>query len=249
MDQLSGGGPLQPAVQTGEGAGATLGLGYLNLKPDPLNQARVATPRGGLFAKVLYSGYFDAAYIYRKRPDYAGSDFFSGKSIEAASGVPPLPLAVLSQRADTKRAHDRLMSALRYVHLAPIDVARAQVGYDCWIYALTHDANDDANSCGAAMTTHLAMVGAAAAEDAAIRASEAKVAERARWNLLQPIWFTVLFATDSSTLNREAAIVVNKAIERLSGLEEANIVLYGSADQIGSKKYKGLTQITSSNTI
>ena len=234
---------LQPTVQTGEGVGLAAGLGYLNLKPDPLNQARLATPRGEFFPKVLYAGYFNLAYKYRQRPNYAGSDYFSEKAIAAASGAPPAPDAAQAegltqaQRAEAKKARGRLMSALRHISLVSIDAARAQVSYDCWLYALAHEAGDDASNCDVAMRTSLAKVEAAVAEVARLRRSETKIAERARQKMLQMSWFMVLFATDSTELDRQAALTVGDALARIERLEEADIYLLGNTDRLGTKQY------------
>ena len=77
---------LQPAVETSEGAGVAAGIGYLPVEPDPLNRARIVTPYGSLFSKVLYAGYFDRAFKYRHQPNYEASDYFSARAIAAASG-------------------------------------------------------------------------------------------------------------------------------------------------------------------
>lgn len=82
---------LQPSVETSQGIGVAIGVGYLNIGPDPLNQARMVTPQPNLMAQVMYAGYFDRAFghYHQPVPDYAGSDYFADRATAAASGPPP----------------------------------------------------------------------------------------------------------------------------------------------------------------
>lgn len=235
---------LQPAVETSEGAGVAAGLGYLNLKPDPLNQARLVTPHGSIFAKVLYSGYFDRAYKFRQQPDYAASDYLSAKAIQAASGQPSIPddsrkweLPDSEQRlADTNRA--RLQAALNHADLAPIDTALAQVNYDCALYALGHgDKGDNGVACREAFASHMIKAETAIVEALAKQLIEAEIRATAINNLKQASFYMVLFPTDRADLDRYAAIAISDVLERLGQLEEAEIFLSGNTDRTGSKQY------------
>ena len=235
---------LQPAVETSTGAGVAAGIGYLDLKPDPLNRARLVTPHGSIFAKVLYSGYFDRAYKFRQQPDYPASDYLSDKSVQAASGQPMAPddsrkwaLPDGEQRsADRDRA--RLQAALNHADLAPLDTALAQVNYDCALYALGHgNKSENAAACRKAYQLHLAKAEAAIAEVLAKELIEAEIRATAISNLEKASFYMALFPTDRADLDRHAAIVISDVLKRLGQLEEAKIFLSGNTDRTGSKKY------------
>ena len=232
---------LQPAVETSQGAGVAAGLGYLELKPDPLNEARLVTPRGTIFTTALYSGYFDRAYRFREMPDYAASDYLSAKAIESASGQAPLPedsrkwklSSDDQQRADANR--ERLMDALRNAKLAPFETSLAQVNYDCALYSAGH--GKDAGICGEAFDKLMAKAEASIADVLERHAIKAEILAMAIENLEQDSFFMVLFPTDRSDLDKHAAIAMSDVLERLGQLEEAKIYLSGNTDRTGTKQY------------
>lgn len=232
---------LQPAVETSEGAGVAAGLGYLELKPDPLNQARLVTPRGTIFTTALYSGYFDRAYKFRQQPDYAASDYLSAKAIQAASGQAPLPddsskwklSSSDQQRADADRV--RLMAALKNAKLAPFETSLAQVNYDCALYSLGHGQDDSV--CRNAFASLIEKAEASITDVLARQAVKAAITEMAIENLERSSFFMVLFPTDSADLDRHAAIAMSDVLERLGQLEEAKIFLSGNTDRTGAKQY------------
>ena len=142
---------LQPAVETSTGSvGASAGLGFLDIEPDTLNQARIVTPHGTLFTQTMYSGYFSHAFehYHFTEPNYAGSDYYSRRAIAAASGQAPIPAVAKSSEAAAAR--QRLVNALTRYSLAEVDAARAQVAYDCWVYGMAHNHASEAGMCKAA---------------------------------------------------------------------------------------------------
>jgi outer membrane protein OmpA-like peptidoglycan-associated protein len=223
---------LQPAVETGTGVGVAAGLSYLNLKPDPLNKARLVTPRGELFALALYSGYFDAAYKYYHQTDYKASDYFSEKALAAASGAAPppdaatkwkLPYAQLRQAGAARR---RLVSAIEDPAGKVTDAAKAQVSFDCWLReAARGGSSESLNRCHNALYAHLRIVETAAAQ---------KLTKNI---LMQPTWFRAMFDTDSATLDKFGVGVIDEARKRVAQLASGRVYVMGNTDRSGSTKY------------
>jgi outer membrane protein OmpA-like peptidoglycan-associated protein len=232
---------LQPAVETSEGVGVAAGLGYLDLKSDPLNEARLVTPHGSIFSTALYSGYFDRAYKFRQQPNYDASDYFSAKAIQAAGGQPSLPddsrkwklPANEQQLADADLV--RLQAVLEYANIAPIQTSLAQVNYDCALYALGH--GHDGHDCREAFASRIEKAEVLIADFLARLAIEAEIAAMAIENLEQDSFFMVLFPTDRADFDRHGAVAMSFVMQRLGQLEEAKIFLSGNTDRSGAKQY------------
>jgi outer membrane protein OmpA-like peptidoglycan-associated protein len=223
---------LKPAVETSKGVGVAAGLSYLNLNPDPLNKARLITPHGSLFALALYTEYFDRAFKYYHRSVYAGSDYFSERAIAASGDIPPAPEETTkwqlsdAQRAEADAMRARLTAALKKTERARVHAAKAQVNFDCWLFAMGHAGEgENAVACRKALDTHLVKVETAIVEE---------VTEK---TLMQPSWHTVLFATDKSDLDKYARQVVDGVLKRLDQVTDARVYVMGNTDMTGSSKY------------
>ena len=223
---------LQPAVSTSEGVGVAAGLSYLTLEPDVLNKARTATPLSSLFSQALYASYFDTAFGYYQQSNYAASDYFSRRAIAATVDSSLHPEATTKwDLADSNREiADGLLGRLNKALADPtgkfVDAARAQAGFDCWLYALGNKLpGDHASKCRAALVAHLNAVETAVAE---------RVSEK---TLMQPTWFRALFATDSARLDASARNTVENVLHRLAQLAEAKVYVMGNTDQVGTAKY------------
>jgi outer membrane protein OmpA-like peptidoglycan-associated protein len=223
---------LQPAVSASKGVGVAAGLSYLTLDPDPLNEARTVTPLGTLFGQALYASYFDVAYDYYHQSNYAASDYFSRRAIAAAvdPSIPP----EATTKWDIIAADKKIVDALRHrVNVALenptgkiLDAAKAQVNFDCWIYALGNKvAGKNAGKCHAALLSNLNNVETAVAE---------RVSEK---TLMQPSWFRALFATDSAKLHAASRNTIDNVLHRLAQLENAKVYVMGNTDQVGTAKY------------
>ncbi len=223
---------LQPAVEGSTGVGVAAGLSFLTLEPDPLNKARLVTPRGELFVLALYSNYFDAAYKYYHQSDYEGSDYFSGKSISASSGTAPAPDAVSkwklsgAQEIEASAVRKRVVAAVEDPTGKVIDAAKAQVSFDCWLReAAGGGSNENLSSCRDALNAHLRVVETAVAE---------KVTENI---LMQPTWYRTMFDTDSAALDKFGIRVIDEVQKRVGQLYSARVYVMGNTDRTGSTKY------------
>lgn len=225
---------LQPAIETSTGAaGVSAGIGFLDIEPDPLNQARIVTPRGGISEQTLYAGYFNLAFerYHVDPPDYAGSDYFSKRAIAAAAGGGPAPEATSTweldagQRQAAEAARQRLLAALGRDAGLTMDAATAQVAYDCWLFATAHGLEDKKADCQGRF-------------EASVNAIETAVAEEDLGALvMRPVWQRVLFDTDVFELDGNENAALNAIKERLRFLSNATIHVMGNADQPGTREY------------
>ncbi len=248
---------LQPAGETSTGVGVAAGLSYLNLDPDPLNLARMAVPAGGTFALALYAGYFELALGYYRQAAYEGSDHFSGRAIAATAKNPPHPQALTkwklpaAQRGAARMARDEVLAALVIARdiggVAPVHAAGAQIGFDCWLYAVSHAGQGgQAAACKSAMDGRIAAVATALAAWE-IRQAEllALAAEAERMELLVAVeeilmaesWFTLFFATDRSDLDTPSSLAVNDIIQRSIQVTGARVYIVGNTDRAGANAY------------
>jgi OOP family OmpA-OmpF porin len=222
---------LKPAVETSQGVGAAAGLSYLNLKPDPLNQARLITPRGRTFSQALYSAYFQRALNGYRAADYHASDHFSDRATMAAVGKPPRP-AGPDQSTEMAKARVRLSAVLAEggKQHAPIEAANAQADFDCWVYRVATDAPADAvATCRDGFRTWLQSV--------EVRLSEVAQTEFRRKQLMQPRWWAVYFATDSTDLDKGGIQVVEDIVKDIRVYKDARIFVSGHTDLAGSREY------------
>jgi OmpA-OmpF porin, OOP family len=234
---LGGGGgtlALQPALETSSGTvGISAGIGFLDLEPDPLNQARIVTPHGSPFTQTLYAGYFNHGFrhYHMAPPDYASSDYFSNRAIATADSKPPAPetdttwsLAGEQQRLAVA-ARTRLLKALRRDVDKEEDAANAQVNYDCWLHAMANGDADTQAHCRDGFERHVDIVETAAAEQdfAAV--------------VSQPMWLRVLFDTDVSTLDGNEDYAFTAIKKRLQYLSKVKIHVTGHADKPGTPEY------------
>jgi len=256
---------LQPAGETSTGVGVAAGLSYLNLAPDPLNLARMARPAGRDYERALYAGYFRTALGYYRRAAYDGSDYFSERAVETADKTPPHPEALTkwplpADRQDAAQtAREEALAALRVDSVAPVAAAGAQVGFDCWLYAMSQEGEgEQALACENAMNSNLATVATALAAWR-VRQAElmALVAEVERLALLEAVgemlmeesWFTLLFATDSSALDTQASLVVSDIIRRLIQVTAARVYIAGNTDRVGAKEYNELLSLRRAESV
>ncbi len=235
---------LQPAVSVSKGVGIAAGLSYVNLEPDPLNKARTVTPLGMLFTQALYASYFDTAFDYYHQPNYAASDYFSGRAIAAAGDPSPAPEATTkweltaSQKTGADSMRERLNVALKKPTGKLVDATKAQVNFDCWIYALGNkETGENAGKCRAALLTHLNNVETAVAE---------RVSEK---TLMQPTWFRTFFSTDSAKLDKASRITIDNVLSRLAQLANAKVYVMGNTDQVGTAKYNLALSETRAQTV
>ncbi len=106
-----------------------------------LERAQNLTPEGSVFNMRLYKGYVELAKSEHAEVDYADSDVFALRAIDAGSGqaIEPEPIESRALPADKvdelTSARQRLTSAFDAGAAVrkPVEAAHAQVMFDCWM--------------------------------------------------------------------------------------------------------------------
>ncbi len=119
---------------------AVLGLS-LSACANLYNTAKEATPTGDSYSQALFKNYMMLADSERREEDWTDANFFSGKALAAADGMPAGPQE-LGERmlaenflAELAPARDSLVAALNGGGAArnPEAAAMAVAGFDCWM--------------------------------------------------------------------------------------------------------------------
>jgi outer membrane protein OmpA-like peptidoglycan-associated protein len=129
-------------------------------------------------------------------------------------------------------AHARLSAALAEGgrEHAPIEAAHAQADFDCWAYRAATGAPADAvATCREGFRTWLQPV--------EVRLSEVAQTEFRRKQLMQPRWWAVYFATDSTDLDKGGIQVVGDIVKDIRVYKDARIFVSGHTDRAGSREY------------
>jgi outer membrane protein OmpA-like peptidoglycan-associated protein len=229
---------LQPAVTTGTGVGVSIGVGYLSLKPDPLNVARIASLRGDVFTQALYSAYFSVALEDYRAGRYDASDQFADKALAAAGGTRIAPNRVEGAELASDdlvaltTARERVVAAQqhRFAGTAPAEAAAVQAWFDCWMRAsVVPAAPARAAECREYFETRMtALEEHLSAQDEAARAVE---------RMMQPRWWNVYFDTDVSELGEAGTSVVGEVLAAFEEFKEARVYIWGHTDRVGSEEY------------
>ena len=106
-----------------------------------LGKARSVDPKGSAFDVNLYTEYLALSGAEFDEADYKDSDTFAMRAIAAGGGAATTPEEVkarnipLNAVPDLTAAHDSLVDALGKgaKEKAPMDAARAQAMYECWM--------------------------------------------------------------------------------------------------------------------
>lgn len=200
-----------------------------------LKQSEKAVPEGPEFSKELYSGYMDLARSEYSEGDYWDSDAFANRAEVAASGG-NVPLESIESRnlpanhvAELSDARARLTAALDggMATRDPVNAAKAQVNFDCWMQEQEENwQTDDIAAC---------RNGYLAAMDALTPAAAA--APPPPTPTPQPARFVVYFGSDKSELNSDAMAVVEEAKAAAAKLGGATVRVVGNADREGAADY------------
>jgi len=232
---------------------------------DELDQSRAI---GSAFSQALYKDYsFLARSFGDVGPSKNGSAFDSDESIElsdvtadvadlanayaekalaAAKGDEVLPEAPPTDMADADTLRLRLLKDLDQGRdKAPIDAARAQVDYDCWIMnSRVPSMQRAAQSCRRSVEASLAQLerdlGTAPALAPAPEAAAPAASSAA---------YTVFFDWDSWTLTAEDLTTLQSAIDAARAGKQATITIVGHTDTSGSSAYNQSLSVKRANVV
>lgn len=201
-------------------------------------QAKEAKPGGSPFDQALYKEYLAQSKSEYDQGNYRSSDKWANNAIMASKGQTPKPTAVSDWNLpsavapEMTTARQRLQAGLDKGggNVAPNEMAKAQVGWDCWAEQQRVEENfqpEDIAHCRQRFYDNIAKVEAALAPKPAAAAPKAD----------GPKDFLVFFDWDKSVLTAEAKKIIADAVSRAKAAGAKTISVTGFTDRSGSPQY------------
>jgi OOP family OmpA-OmpF porin len=224
-----------------------------------LDELDSATPSGSPFTQQLFKNYSFLARSFGSSGSSGGFDTegsetifggsstddlaeaFATKALIAAQGteVDPEP----GRDSESSAARDRLMRALsagkdRY----PVDAARAQTDFDCWMLNAAVDSQAAAaGQCRTSFTGSIVRLERDIAPPVPAAPAPAAAAPSAD--------YTVYFDFDSWSLSGEQLTVLQKAIDTARAGGQSRITIVGHTDTSGSETYNKTLSVKRANVV
>jgi len=222
------------------------------------------SPEGIAFMNGLYKGYEELANDRRDALDLADSELFNHKARRAERRSNVMPDEVTDRQlseegtAEFLAAWNRMRKAFDQGArtLAPEDIARAQVSYDCWIEAAEASGPDyrlrswsgfradDVTRCKAAFEESMAAAEQAAnlkltafSRPASAPAMAAAPAPAPAPAPAAPKPFIVFFGFDSAEITAAGKLVIDDAVATAERLGIVDFSVTGHADRAGPEDY------------
>jgi outer membrane protein OmpA-like peptidoglycan-associated protein len=197
-----------------------------------LDRISGTTPTGPEFNRALFGEYVARSRVEYNEGDYGNSDKFAVRARSLAQGTMVEPEEVSARTIPADKvpelttARGRLVAALRggARERLPVDAARAQSRFDCWLEEQEENHQPaDIAACRAEFMEALAKIEVAPA---------AQPAPAARSQT-----FTVLFDWNKATLDDAANAEIRRALAHARSINAQWVVLEGHADRSGSDAY------------
>ena len=201
-----------------------------------LKDAKGVKPGGTPFDQALYKEYLLQSDSEFKQANYSSSDLWAKKAISAAKGQTPKPSNVSDWRLpsavtpEITTARQRLQAALDKGggNVAPNEMAKAQVGFDCWCEQQRVEENfqpDDIAWCRQAFYDNIAKVEASVAPKP-VAAKPGPVKD-----------FLVFFDWNKATLTPEARKIIADSVAQAKAVGAKQVKVVGHTDTSGSAAY------------
>jgi len=200
------------------------------------NEAKTMKPGGTPFDQALYKEYLAESKSEYDQGNYRSSDMWAGKAASAAKGQTPKPSQVSDWRLpsavtpEITTARQRLQAALDKGggNVAPNEMAKAQVGFDCWCEQQRVEENfqpDDIAHCRQKFYDNIAKV-------------EAALAPKPTAAKPEPVKdYLVFFDWDKATLTPEARKIIADAVAHAKSIGAKSVKVVGFTDRSGSPQY------------
>ena len=197
--------------------------------------AKSQPPSGTGYNAEMSRGYFELTNLEYAEGDYRSSDHFAIKAMNAGSGKDVEPDTIKSRAGIAKNAawaaelgaaRQRLMAAKGKggVKVAPSDMARAQVMFDCWIQEQEENRQpDDIAACRNGFEEAIGRV-----EQALMPAPVVMVG---------PEEFLVFFDWNKADVTPEAATILDSVVMGAKKMGNTRVVATGFTDTSGSADY------------
>lgn len=212
------------------------GLVFLAGCGTELQKAEQVTPEGSEFNKSLYSGYVDLAKGEYGEGDYRDSDTFARRAMSAGTGssVGPEKIEARGLPGDKvdelSTARQRLVSALAEgaAERKPLDAAKAQVSFDCWMQEQEENFQpNDIAACRDSFMTAVALLE---------EKPQAAAAPPPAPSALPGPW-VVNFAFNGSDLTPNARAVLADVVKAAKRADYQTIKVGGYTDLVGQDGY------------
>ncbi len=199
-------------------------------------EVKDAQPKGSAFDQALFKEYLAESKSQHAQGDYSSSDRWANAAALAAKGQTPKPTQVSDWQLpsavvpEMTTARQRLQAALDKGggNVAPNEMAKAQVGWDCWCEQQRGEENfqtDDIAACRKQFYDNIAKVEAALAP----KPAAAKVES--------PKDYLVFFDWNKSTLTPEAKKIIADAVAYAKSTGAKAVKVTGFTDRSGSPQY------------
>jgi OOP family OmpA-OmpF porin len=205
-----------------------------------LQQARKMQPTGSPYGVELSRGYLEYSREEYNEGDYKESDFAALRSIAAGKGQSVAPAEIGRYHLPADKVGELTTARQRIVtaqgkggeSVAPSDLARAQVMFDCWIHE--QEENFEPEEINACRNGYLAAMGAV--EMAMMPKAPPPVA-------MAPGDYLVFFDWNKADITPEAASILKTVAANAKKMAGAKIVATGYTDLSGSADYNmGLSE-------
>jgi OmpA-OmpF porin, OOP family len=199
--------------------------------------AKSQPPSGTGYNAELSRGYFELTNLEYAEGDYRSSDHFAVKAMAAGSGSPVAPDTIDSRTGIAKNsawaaelgaARQRLMAAQGKggANVAPNDMARAQVMFDCWIQEQEENRQPwDIKACRTGF------------EEAIGRVEAAMMPAPKPMVMVGPEEFLVFFDWNKADVTPEAASILDSVVKSAMKMGDTRIVATGFTDTSGPADY------------
>jgi len=197
--------------------------------------AKTQPPSGTGYNAEMSSGYFELTNLEYSEGDYRASDHFAIKAMAAGRGEAVEPDTIESRSGVAKNpafaaelgaARQRLMAAKGKggVKVAPNDMARAQVMFDCWIQEQDENRQpDDIKACRDGFNVAMGRVEAAMMPKPVV--------------MQMPGEYLVFFDWNKANVTPEAASILDSVVAAAKKMGDSKVVATGFTDTSGSAAY------------
>ncbi len=201
-----------------------------------LEKAQMATPSGSNFNTGLYNGYLDLANSEFREADYADSDTFANRAMEAASNKSVQPEAIdmrhlpADKVGELTSARADLVAALGAGASGrmPAEAANAQVMFDCWMQE--QEENIQPKDIAACRTGFMAAL-------AKIQEKPKLAAKAPAPAPAMPGPYVVFFDFDDDKLTPNAKTVLAKVVRDAKTAKVTKVMANGHTDLAGPQDY------------
>jgi OOP family OmpA-OmpF porin len=206
-----------------------------------LEKARRVEPKGSTFNVSLYQEYIDLSSSEYNEGDYTDSDKFAVRAMQSGTGGTVAPEEISARRlpgnkvGELTSARQRLVGTLDKgaAEKIPVETARAQTGFDCWMQEQEENFQPDhIEACRSQFFSSLEFI-----EDALKPKPIAKKVEPPAPPPPGSELYVVYFDFDKAELSEAAKAVLETASSASRKLEGMAVTVSGHTDLAGTADY------------